>query len=240
MTGSDKCNFKLYFFTAAWTQGSWKAGLGAAILNCTGNSLTAMGNSLSVETLRVGELWDRRSLGFWQLLRAQLPESLDFYVKEKKNSIIFKPLLAWSLSQIVSFTFLLIQRVTETDEWKWSMPKWPKHAVSTLFHISISLLLFRKVTRASINGVSCVEVQFSRKHTQTHTHTYTHTNESTSGDVGSSPSSSYLLYDLRKVTYSLSLTFPPLQNGANPFFNIGLTGLLWSIEMMSVEVLGTL
>lgn len=40
-----------------------------------------------------------------------------------------------------------------------------------------------------------------------HTHVHTHTHGSQSGDLGSSPHSHYLVYDLRKVTNSLSLTF---------------------------------
>lgn len=97
---------------------------GVANLNCVDR-----GNSWRVETLRMGDQRDGRSLGLWQPLRAQLPASWSFMIKKKNLTSSLNFCWLGSLSQIVSFVFLLIQRVTKTDEWKWYIPKWSKLAV---------------------------------------------------------------------------------------------------------------
>lgn len=126
----DKCNFKLCFFIAAWKLGSWKGGLGVAILNCMD-----MGNSLRVETLRMDSQWDGK---IWASDNFSEHSSLRTWTSMWKKKVITHLLLlacvCWLVSRSqeherVSFMFLIIQRVTETDEWKGYMPKWPKLAI---------------------------------------------------------------------------------------------------------------
>lgn len=100
--------FQAVFFYSCTNTRFLESRAGAAILNRTGNSL-------SVETLRVGELWDRR-LGFWQLLRAQLPESLDFYVKEKKN-LYYLQASVGLVSVTNSFIYVLINSKGNRNWW---------------------------------------------------------------------------------------------------------------------------
>lgn len=84
---------------------------GVANLNCVDR-----GNSWRVETLRMGDQRDGRSLGLWQPLRAQLPASWSFMRKKKKSYIFFKPLLAW-VSVTNSFICVLINSKGNKNWW---------------------------------------------------------------------------------------------------------------------------
>ena len=66
---------------------------------------------------RDGNQQDRRSLGFWLLLRKHLSGSLDSYMKEKKNlPSSLKSLLAW-VSVTNSFIYVLINSKGNRNQW---------------------------------------------------------------------------------------------------------------------------
>lgn len=170
MSGCDKCSFKPNFFYSCINTRALESRPGAR-----GRSI-----SLRAETLGMGDQWDRRSWpsdNFSEQMHLRAWTCI--WKREKISHISSEPLPPW-VSVASSLIYVLINSKGNRKWWmKMTHAQMAETCSKTLFPTSISLLLFRRVARASVHGVSRVPVQFSRK--------YTHKTHSQEGR-GSSPS----------------------------------------------------